>query len=114
MGVTVVSGLEVATLPAGFSFVQKYVGEKNEPHDIKVTRKSSFEVMRRMGTPVVIKHMYNDDDVEAGVAEPSPNFSNIYKQTRADDPVSFGSGFVSVEKSDDEWINPSNSRIVTT
>jgi hypothetical protein len=110
----VVHGLEVNTLPCGFQFVQRYVGEKNIPHDIKMTRKSSFEVMRRMGTPVVIKHMYNDEDVQAGIAEPSPNFNSVYKQTRPRDPLSYGNGFVSVEKSNFEWINTANSQIVTT
>jgi hypothetical protein len=114
MSPVVVQGLQINVLPSGFNFVQKYVGERNEPHDIKVTRKSSFEVMRRMGTPVVIKHMYNDEDVQAGVAEPSPNFNSVYKQTRSKDPLSFGNGYVSVEKSDNEWINASTSRIATT
>ena len=112
MGTVIVSGLEITPIPAGFNFVQKYVGEKNEPHDIKVTRKSSFEVMRRMGTPVVIKHMYNDEDVQAGIAEASPNYDSIYHQTRANDPLSFGNGFVSVEKSEDEWIDTTTSDIV--
>lgn len=108
-----IQGLEITTLPSGFQFVQRYVGEQNVPHDIKVTRKASFEVMRRMGTPVVIKHMYNDEDVQAGVAEPSPNFSSVYKQTRPKDPLSHGNGFVSVEKSDFEWIDTTTSKVVT-
>lgn len=110
----VVHGLEVNTLPSGVSYVQKYVGETNVPHDIKMTRKSSFEVMRRMGTPVIIKHLYTPEDVVKGIAEPSPDYDDIYEQTRADDPLSFGAGFVSVEKSEDEWINTTNGRVVTS
>jgi hypothetical protein len=110
----VVEGLEINTIPSGFNAVTRYVGESNVPNDIKATRKSSFEVMRRMGTPVVIKHMYTDEDVDRGIAEPSANFSSVYKQTRARDPLSHGHGFVSVEKSEFEWIDPTTGEIVMT
>jgi hypothetical protein len=67
-----------------------------------------------MGSPVIVKHMYNDRDVQDGVAEAGPNFSTVYKQTRHDDPLSHGVGYVSVEKSEDEWIHPDGKTIVVS
>lgn len=84
------------------------------PRDIKQIRRGNLEMMRRLGTPVVVKHMYNDRDVQDGIAEPSPNFSSIYGQPRHDDPVSHGAGFVSVEKADDEWVGPNGDLVVDT
>lgn len=84
------------------------------PHDVRRRRLYVMETMRRMGTPVLVKHMYNADDVDAGIAEPSPNFDSVYGQTRKNDPFSFGMGFVSVEKSDDEWVSPSGTLVTGT
>lgn len=92
--------------------VIRYVGENNVPRNIRRQRGSNLDTMRRFGTPVVIKHMYNDLDVEEGVAETSPNFSSIYKQTRHDDPLSHGVGYVSIEKSDNEWVSPQGELVV--
>jgi hypothetical protein len=70
--------------------------------------------MTRMGTPVVIKHRYNDEDVEEGIAERSPNFDDIYNQSSNTDHLSHGVGWVSVEKSANEWINPNDGSIVVS
>lgn len=92
--------------------VIRYVGGANVPHDIISLRENSLDLMRWMGTPVIIKHMFNDDDVKAGRAIASPNFSNIYKQTRKDDPISYGIGYVSVETSPNEWVSPEGKLVV--
>lgn len=93
-------------------YVTKYVGEDNAPQDVKRLRRQVYDMMRRMGQPVIIKKMFTIKDVEMGIAERSPNYSDVYGQTRNNDNLSWGVGFVSKEKSKDEWINPSNGEIV--
>jgi len=93
-------------------YLSKYVGEESAPQDIKRLRRQVYDLMRRMGQPVIIKKMFTIDDVENNIAERSPNFDNIYGQTRNNDHFSWGSGFVSKEKSEDEWIDPSNGNII--
>lgn len=94
--------------------VGKYVGEANVPQDVKRRRRQVFDAMHRLGTPVVVKHMYNDDDVEMGIAERSPNYLNAYGQPRTADPLSFGIGFVSVEKSTNEWLSTTGTTVTST
>lgn len=84
----------------------RYIGEPNIPRDIKQHRGNNLDTLRRFGSPVIVKHMYNSTDVDAGIAQPSPNFESVYGQTRHDDPISHGIGFVSVELSEDEWVTP--------
>jgi hypothetical protein len=92
-------------------YATKYVGEENAPQDIKRLRRQVHDMMRRMGQPVIIKKMLTIKDVEEGYAERSPNYDNIYGQTRNNDNLSWGAGFVSKEKSKNEWINPSSGQI---
>lgn len=82
------------------------------PRDILQVRTNNLEMMRRFGTPIIVKHMYNDRDVRDGIAEPSQNFSSVYGQTRHDDPLSYGVGFVSVEKSTTEWMGPNGDLVI--
>ena len=93
-------------------YATKYVGEENAPQDIKRLRRQVHDMMRRMGQPVMIKKMLTVDDVKKGYAEKSPNFDSIYGQTRNNDHFSWGAGFVSKEKSKDEWIDPSTGNII--
>jgi hypothetical protein len=93
-------------------YAVKYVGEDSAPQDIKRLRRQVHDMMRRMGQPVIIKKMLTIADVEKGLAERSPNYDSIYGQTRNNDNFSFGAGFVSREKSDDEWIDPSTGEII--
>ncbi len=84
----------------------RYVGEANVPAEVKRRRRFVYDAMRRLGTPVVLKHMWNDDDAERGIAQKSPNFEDPYGQTRNEDPLSYGIGYESVERSDNEWLSP--------
>jgi len=84
----------------------RYIGDQNIPRDIKQHRGNNLDTMRRFGAPVLIKHMYISTDVDTGVAVPSPNFDDVYGQTRKGDPISHGIGFVSAETSPDEWVSP--------
>lgn len=103
-GTTVVNGLLFESTPIGIKFARKYVGEDNVPQDIKRLRRQVYDVMRQMGSPILVKHMYNARDVAAGIAERGVNYDSTYGQTRHRDPVSHSIGFVSVEKAEDEWV----------
>lgn len=100
------NGFLIDNTPQGINFVRKYVGEKNVPQDIRRLRRQVYDVMRHMGTPVLVKHMFTDVDVKAGIAKKSDNFNDVYGQTRYRDPLSHGIGFVSTELSANEWIMP--------
>lgn len=93
-------------------YATKYVGEENCPQDIKRLRRQVHDMMRRMGQPVIIKKMLTIKDIEENYAENSPNYDSIYGQVRNNDNLSWGTGFVSKEKSKNEWINPSTGEIV--
>jgi hypothetical protein len=90
---------------AEYNNVIHYLGEAVVPQNIRRRRRQAMEVLRRMGTPVLIKHMYNIDDVAKGVATESPHFDTIYKQSEQDDPFSHGVGYVSIETQPGEWID---------
>jgi hypothetical protein len=89
-----------------FKNVIRYVGDAGVPQDMLRRRRLSLETMRRMGTPVLIKHMFTIEDVEKGIAEPSAGYDTIYKQPIHDDQLSYGVGYVSVETQHGEWIKP--------
>jgi hypothetical protein len=93
-------------------YVARYVGESSGPQDVRRLRHQVYDMMRRMGQPVIIKKMLTIKDVENGFAERSANYSNVYGQTRNNDNLSWGTGFVSKEKSENEWINPNDGEIV--
>lgn len=82
------------------------LGDPNVPRDVYRRRSQVRGALLRVGTPVLIKHRYNILDVENGTAQRSPNYARWAGQTRANDPVSHGVGFVSVETTDNEWISP--------
>jgi hypothetical protein len=88
--------------------VIRYLGDPQVPHDIQHRRRQNMETMRRLGTPVLIKHKYNIDDVSSGEAESTSNWDTIYKQSEYDDPLSYGAGFCSVETARNEWIRPAS------
>jgi hypothetical protein len=71
-----------------------------------------METMRRMGVPVIIKHMYNAEDVANGYAIDGANQDPVYGQTFYNDAITNGVGFASVETSPTEWISPTGSLVV--
>lgn len=105
-GSVTASGLLFEYTPVGIKFARKYVGEQNIPQDVKRRRRQVYDIMRHMGSPVLVKHMFNDRDVREGRAIKSPNFSEVYGQTRHRDPISHGIGYVSTETAENEWIMP--------
>lgn len=98
----------------GLDYVTSYLGEADVPKDVRRRRKSVVDAMRRLGTPVIVKNRLTALDQDAGTAVPSANFESVYGQPRAGDPLSHGTGFVSIELSDDEWVIPNGSAIVTS
>lgn len=93
-------------------YMTKYAGEEDAPQDIKRLRRQVHDMMRRMGQPVIIKKLLTINDVNNSYAEKSANYDSIYGQTRNNDNLSWGSGFVSREKSKNEWIDPSTGEII--
>src|SRR3954452_21729135 len=94
----------------------KNVGKAWVPQDVRRRRRDVENIMRRMGTPMLHKPRYNDLDFQHGIVEKSPVYDDIYEQTRNRDPFSHGVGYVSPEKSDNEWYNPNGdgSIVVST
>ncbi len=81
----------------------KNVGAPSTPQDIKRLRRENMDYCRKMGQPVVFRHMFNRDDVEDETAKVCPAcYDSAYDQTRNDCSVCFGFGFVSIEDSEDE------------
>lgn len=73
--------------------------------DIKRLRRENMEICRRMGQPVVLRHMWNRDDVLDGFAKECPAcYDAIYEQVRNDCHVCYGVGLVSVEDSLDPYL----------
>lgn len=94
----------------------KEVGPPNTPQDIKRLRRQNMDMCRKMGQPVIFRHMYNQEDVIAGIARQCPAcYNTVYDQVRNDCQVCFGFGFASVENHDNPnlWID-TNGRIVNT
>jgi hypothetical protein len=114
LGTFTVGGLSVTnTLNDDLFRVGKYVGERNVPHDIKMLRRSTSDMMRRVGQPVIVKHMFNPEDEDSGIARKSDNFQDPYGQVRNRDPLSYGIGYCSIQNADDEWIG-SNGYVTNT
>lgn len=91
----------------------RYTGEADIPRDIQRRRKLTSETMRRMGTPVLVKHMFNIDDVAKGIAIETANYDTIYGQSSHDDPLSYGVGYSSVETQEGEWIDTQGNLQIT-
>lgn len=96
-----------------YNNVIRYLGDAGIPQDILRRRKQTQQTMRRMGTPVLIKHMFDIDDVTKGIAEPTVNFDTTYGQSTQDDPLSYGVGYQSVETQPGEWVTPARELIVS-
>ena len=81
----------------------KEVGPPHTPQEIKRLRRQNMDVCRKMGQPVVFKHMWTEFDVDAGDAKRCPAcYDSAYDQPRNDCPVCFGFTFVSTE----DTVNP--------
>jgi hypothetical protein len=95
--------------------VWKSVGPPNTPQEIKRLRRENMDLCRKMGQPVVVRHMYEREDVEAGIAKQCPAcYDNAYDQVRNDCPVCYGFGFVSTEDNPFPiWIDPAGLLVET-
>jgi hypothetical protein len=61
-----------------------------------------MDFCKRLGQPVVFRHMFSQEEVLAGTAQRCPAcWEDNYDQGRNDCPVCFGIGFASVALSDD-------------
>lgn len=82
------------------------------PRDVSQRRRSVYEMLRRMGTPMLVKHRFNEHDVKNGIAAKSVTFDDVYEQTRNHENLSYGVGYVSVELSDNEWWDGVSDHVV--
>lgn len=108
-----IQGLLLNPTPQGISFVSRYVGEPNVPGSIKRRRRWVYDAMRRIGTPVLVKHRYNAADVVTGDAVVSPAFDDVYGSTVSYDAISHGVGYCSAQLSANEWYNTTTGQVVT-
>lgn len=92
----------------------RFFGGANVPRDVNRRRRSVYEMLRRMGTPILVKHRFNEHDVKEGVAQKSATFDDIYEQSRNHEDMSYGVGYVSVELSDNEWYAPNSNTLVVS
>lgn len=92
--------------------------EENVPWDIQRRRRYVYDALRRVGNPVLIRHRYSDEDLRNGTATnqviTSPARDTIYGQTSVLDPLSFGTGYMSVELSPDEWYSDTTGEIIVS
>lgn len=104
--------LEPIPVPGHIVDATAYIGQGWVPQDVRRRRKLVLDAMRRVGTPVVVKHMYNDQDFKEGAAIRTSTFASAYGQARHDDPLSYGVGFASTELSPNEWFNATTGELV--
>lgn len=73
----------------------KDIGPASVPQDIKRLRREVLDYFQKLGQPVIFKHKWTNDDVEAGLAEYCPYcFNTAYKQPSQVDPYCFGTGYL--------------------
>jgi hypothetical protein len=97
-----------------YTDVRFYLGDPQTPRDILNQRQYSQEAIRRMGTPVLLKRMYTNLDVDQGSAQASPAQDSIYKQSRHNDPLSYGVGFCSIDTEPGEWYDTQTFELFIT
>lgn len=107
-----ISPVPLGSVGLGPINIMSYLGEGWVPQDVRRRRRQNLETMRRLGTPVVVKHMYTDRDVKLNQARRSPSMDTVYDQVRHDDPMSYGIGFVGLEDSSDEWVDLQTGEII--
>jgi hypothetical protein len=93
----------------------KEVGPPNTPQEIKRLRRENMDLCRRMGQPIILRHLFNRDDVQSGVAKECPAcYDETYGQVRADCVVCYGFGFVSVEDNPEPIYITSDGTLIET
>lgn len=86
------------------------------PWEVRDLRASTADVYQYIGTPVLVKKMYTDEDVQNGVAQEVASFDYVMGQSVYwNDLLSHGIGICSVETQPNEWFgatDPNNPEIV--
>lgn len=92
----------------------KELGPANTPQEVKRLRRENMDACRRLGQPVIFRHMYSIEDVNSGEAKKCPScFDPAYNQVRSDCVVCYGFGFVSVENNPENLFIDTNGQIQT-
>lgn len=109
--------------PDGVTNVITYYGEPSVPRNVRRHRANQLDTMRRFGSPILVKRMYNAVDVvylEDGSVDPespvipSPAMNSVYGQPRHKDPIGHGLGFVSRELHPSEWYHNTTGQIIVS
>lgn len=91
------------------------VGTANTPQEIMRLRRQMMDACMRLGQPVVLRHRWNLDDVDSGLAKKCPAcYNSAYDETRVDCPVCFGVGYVSVQDNSQGQYIDTLGRIVSS
>lgn len=68
--------------------------DNSSPAEVKNVRQSVFDYMFRYGSPVVIKRIYNTDDVARGTTDWDVTFDDVYEQSSTIGPnLGFSAGW---------------------
>jgi hypothetical protein len=108
------NGFKVQANGNGVIWATKYIGDEKIPQDIKRRRRQVYDAMRRLGTPVLVKHRYNFDDVKNGGVKKASSWDDVYATQRNEDPIGHGVGLVSVETAKNEWVSPEGEIVYET
>ena len=71
------------------------LGATNIPQEVRRLRRETWDYHRRLGTPVILKHKWTEEDVEIGAAQYCPYCRDLaYEQGVDWDPYCFGTGYL--------------------
>lgn len=77
------------------TLVNQNLGPAGTPQDVKDLRKSSYDLHDELGAPVIFKHRWNQDDVNAGLTWVCPYHDELYgNRDLSWDETCFGTGYV--------------------
>ncbi|MEM3008604.1 MAG: hypothetical protein QXU32_01670 [Nitrososphaerales archaeon] len=95
----------------------KEVGPPNTPQEIKRFRRQVMDACRKLGQPVVFRHIWTAEDEAKNLAKRCPAcWDSIYEQVRGDCAVCYGFGYASKEFAINPnlWINNDGQIVETT